>query len=176
MKLALHFDSKHADLAGDYRAAVYQLVFSVLLARWDSRLDSRVFSGDLLFDHILDRKAPDVVGDWFFPRGSVWAKPNGVEWNLPPHMAIYAVCLENADQKAADRIHKGLAGSNSYLGAMEVGDSPVHRKLWSMLASGFRVVGRSAQVFWDGNLEDDKDEAVFKLLQTIGFDSVSWGK
>ncbi len=172
MQLALHFDSMHAELGSDYRVAAYRLIFAVLLAQRDSHIDSRIFSNDLRFGNIPGLKYTDVVGLWFYPQNPVWTGP--LEWSLPPHMSIYAVCFENADQMTAERLHKGLAGSASYLGAMEVGDSPVHQQLWSHLVSRFRVVDRAAQVFWDGYSEDDRDDVLFEHLQSLGFDPVTW--
>ena len=57
---------------------------------------------------------------------------------------------------------------------MKVGDSPVHQQLWSKLVSRLRVVDRTAQLFWDGYPEADKDEVLFEHLQSLGFDPVSW--
>ena len=66
-------------------------------------------------------------------------------------MAIYAVCFESVDRETAERLHEGLAGSASYLGAMEVGDSRTHKQLWSKLPARCRIVDRAARVFWDGD-------------------------
>ena len=172
MKLAFHFDTKH--LGNPYDFAARRRVFAALLAQGDSHIDSRILSGDLLFGQIADRKSPDVVGLWFFPQNPVWASPNGVEWNLPPHQAVYAVCFESAEQKTAERLHKELVRSAAYLGAMEVGDSRIHQQLWSKLVPRFRVVGREAKVFWDGDPGTDRNEALFEQLQSLGFDPVSW--
>ena len=173
MKLALHFDSMHADLGIVYGLAAHQLVFATLLAQRDSHIDTRILIGDLLFWNISGLKYADVVGLWFFPQNPVWTSPNGVEWNLPPH-TIYVVCFENVDRETAERLHEGLIGSAAYLGAIEVGDSRIHQQLWSMLIPKFRVVGRTAQVFWDGYPEADRDEGLFEQLQSLGFDPVSW--
>ena len=74
-----------------YHFEAHRRVFAALLAQGDSHIDSRILTGDLLFGQIPDRKSSDVVGLWFFPQNPVWASPNGVEWNLPPHQAVYAV-------------------------------------------------------------------------------------
>lgn len=175
MKLALHFDSMHAVLGDSYGLAARRLVLGALPAERDSHVNSRVFTGDLLFGTIPGLKHADAVGSWFFPQSPVWSRPDGVEWNLPDHMSVYAVCFESADQKTAERLHKGLAGSASYLGAMEVGDSRIHQQLWSKLIPRFRFVGRAAQVFWGGYAEaDDKDRVLFEQLQSLGFDPVTW--
>ena len=174
MKLAFHFDSMHEALGNDYAVGARGLVFSTLLAQRDSHIDSRVFTGDLLFGNVPDLKQTDVVGLWFYPQNPVWTGPS-LEWSLPPHMAVYTVCFESADQKTAERLHEDLAGSASYIGAMEVGDSRIHQQLWSKLVPRFRVVGRAAQVFWGGYPEaDDRDEGLFAQLQSLGFDPVSW--
>ena len=87
MKLALHFDAMHAELGNPYHLPAQQLVFTALLAQRDNQIDSRIFTGDLLFTHVPGLKAADAVGLWFFPENPVWTSPNGVEeWNLPPHM------------------------------------------------------------------------------------------
>ena len=119
-------------------------------------------------------KAADAVGLWFFPENPVWANPNGVEWNLPPHMAIYAVCFESLNRGTAERLHESLAGSVSYLGALEVGDSAAHKLLWSKLPPRCRIVHRAARVFWDGYPGGDRNEELFEQLENLGFDPVSW--
>ena len=89
-------------------------------------------------------------------------------------MAIYAVCFESVDRETAERLHEGLAGSASYLGAMEVGDSRTHKQLWSKLPARCRIVDRAARVFWDGDPKADRDEELFEQLQSLGFDPVGW--
>ena len=174
MKLALHFDAMHAQLGNPYHLPAQRLVFAALLAQRDSYIDSKIFTGDLLFTHVPGLKAADAVGLWFFPQNPVWTSPNGVDWNLPPHMAIYAVCFESVDRETAERLHEGLVGSAAYLGAVEVGDSPTHKQLWSKLPARCRIVHQAAQVFWDGDPKADRDEALFEQLQSLGFDPVSW--
>ena len=174
MKLALHFDAMHAELGDPYHLPAQQLVFTALLAQRDNQIDSRIFTGDLLFTHVPGVKAADAVGLWFFPENPVWANPNGVEWNLPPHMAIYAVCFESLNRATAERLHESLAGSVSYLGALEVGDSAAHKLLWSKLPPRCRIVHRAARVFWDGYPGGDRNEELFEQLENLGFDPVSW--
>ena len=174
MKLALHFDAMHAELGSPYHLIARQLVFTALLAQRDHQIDSRIFTDDLLFTHVPGLKAADAVGLWFFPENPVWTSPNGVEWNLPPHMAIYAVCFESVNRGTAERLHEGLADSVSYLGALEVGDSAAHKLLWSKLRRRCRIVHRDARVFWDGYPGSDSDEELFEQLENLGFDSVSW--
>ena len=176
MKLALHFDSMHAELGDPYHLPARRLVFEALLAQNDTHIDSRIFTGDLLVTHVSGLKAADAVGLWFFPQNPVWTRPNGVEWNLPPHMGIYAVCFESVDQKTAERLHEDLIRSASYLGAMEIGDSRIHQQLWSKVVPRLRVVGHAAKVFWDGQTETDRDEPLFEQLQGLGFNPVSWEK
>lgn len=175
MQLALHFDSMHSELGSPYHLEPQRRVLAALLAQRECHIDSRILTGDLLFGSIPDRKSPDVVGLWFFPQNPVWTRPNGVEWNLPlHHMAIYAICFESVDQEAAERLHQSLTSSPSYLGAMEVGDSRIHKLLWSKLPARCRIVRRAARVFWDGDPNADRDEALFEQLQSLGFDPVSW--
>lgn len=174
MRLAFHFDAMHAELGNPDDFEVRRLVFAALLAQGDSRIDSKILTGDLLFGQIPNRESSDVVGLWFFPQNPVWASPNGVEWNLPPHQAVYVICFESAERQTAERLHEDLARSASYLGAMEVGDSRIHRQLWSKLSPRFRVVGREAKVFWDGYPGADRNEALFEQLQSLGFDPVNW--
>ena len=174
MKLALHFDAMHAQLGNPYHLPAQRLVFAALLAQRDSYIDSKIFTGDLLFTHVPGLKAADAVGLWFFPQNPVWTSPNGVDWNLPPHIAIYAVCFESVDRETAERLHEGLVGSAAYLGAVEVGDSPTHKQLWSKLPARCRIVHQAAQVFCDGDPKADRDEALFEQLQSLGFDPVSW--
>ena len=45
------------------------------------------------------------------------ADPQGYSMKLALHFdSMHADCFENADQMTAERLHKGLAGSASYLG------------------------------------------------------------
>lgn len=174
MKLALHFDSMHTELGNPYHLPARGLAFAALLAQHDSRVDSRIFTGDLLFMDVPSLKASDAVGRWFYPQNPVWTSPNGVEWNLPPHMAIYAVCFDSIDRETAERLHEGLTDSAAYLGAMEVSDSRTHKQLWSKLPARCRIVDRAARVFWDGDPTAYRDEELFEQLQSLGFDPVSW--
>lgn len=173
MIVAFHFDSMHSELdgVGGYHFAAYERILGALLAQ-DSQIDSRISSGDLLFGHVPDRQTADVVGSWFFPQNPGWTKPNGVDWNLPPHACIYVVCFENIDQRTVEQTAQALTRSASYLGAMEVGTSPIHQLLRSKLPSRLRIVGRTARVL--GVTEADTDEASYPFLRSLGFDSVSW--
>ena len=174
MKLAFHFDAMGAKPGVNYRFTAYRLVFPAFLAQPNRPIQSKIFDGDLLFGHIPGRKASDVLRDWFFPQNPGWKRPNGVEWNLPSHMAIYVLCFESTDQKTAERLHEALTGSVSYLGVMEVGDSPVHRQLWAKLLLPFRIVGREARVFCEAYPPAGRDEGLREQLQDLGFDPVNW--
>lgn len=173
MKLVLHFDSMHAELDPAYGSAANQLAFSELLAL-NALVVSEIVAGDLLFGQVEGLKYGDAFARWFRPPRPVWARAS--EGELMDHTAIHAIGFGNIDEGLADQLHKRLgARSASYIAAMEVDETyHVHQALWSMLLPMFRINGRAAHAFWDGDPAGDRDELFVEQLQELGFDPVTW--
>lgn len=189
MKLAYHFDGNHPEMGTAYGTVARRLVFSALFSQRQFHLTSKVFAGDLLFGHIdasrdgrrrtfsrADLSYSDILDFWLHPEHSVWLRFSEERLNAALSHRVYAICFESIEQALAESLHERLIDAAPYLGAMEVDDgSFIHWQLYSKkLIPKFRVIDRSAQVFWEGFSDDDKDPGFFDEVRGLGFDPVTW--
>jgi hypothetical protein len=189
MKLAFHFDGDHPDFGGAYGPAARRLVFSALLSQRHVHLTSKIFVGDLLFSDIdrsrdgrrrsfarADLSYSDILDFWLHPEHPVWLRLSEERLNSALGHRIYTICFESVDHALAEALHQRLVDASPYLGAMEVDDgSYIHWQLYSKkLIPKLRVIDRSAQVFWAGFSDDDKDPGFLDEVRGLGFDPVTW--
>ena len=172
MKVAFHFNS--AALGVDYGSPAMRSVLSALLSEPYVHVSSRVFAGDVLFWRTGERRRAALLELWLGTGSRVWARL--AEGRVTPTVVgeVYAVCFDDINEEAAERLHERLVESDSYLGAVEVDSNFLpHRQMYA-LQPHFRIVGQAAWVFWEGFDGTHKDLGLASTLQSLGFTEVDW--
>lgn len=188
MKVAFHFNSEHPSLRSFYGHDIEQLLFGVLLKRRTLSVSSKVLTGDLLLSSLAEYergnaryfnvdKYHKVIELWLHPENTVWSQMIYDRLGSALNNIIFTICFETIDLQLATDLSDELHNTSEvYLGALEVDEaSPVHWHLYSnFISPRYRIINRTATVFWDGFSEDSRDPGLLERLHKFGFRQVEF--
>lgn len=191
MKIAFHFNAEHNSFDESYVLPILKHFFSMLIQHRTLSISTKVFIGDLLLCNLaMEREVVEncykktfnnekyltILRYWKSPENAIWSRFEPDIINIVQDHRIFVICLENIDLQLAEFLHQKLQNFPPYLGALEVDDtSPIHWNLYTLfLHPECRIIDSNLNLFWDGLIEDTKDESMLQFYKKLGFKTVAF--
>lgn len=190
MKAAFHFNSAHDSISKfGYNLEAQRIIFAILLRHRKLLISSKIFAGDLLLTTLATdsqqtatgqvrrfnrEKYLRVIQKWLHPENAIWSDMLYERFDdAILNDAICTVCFETIQKSLVDYLNEQLIKTSpAYLGVIEVDDaSIVHWYLYSnCLLPMYRITNRNLAIFWDGIIDDSKDEGLAESLNELNFE------
>lgn len=171
MKIAVHYNADYPAFGGYYGPPIYERVFRAVLGSGVADIDTDIFVGDVP----LYRLNQSALKQWLDRSGQRFVRLyKGVDF-IRTHN-VFAMVFESVEEELAQYIDHALRNDEAYIGIVEVDEEiPVHRAIYTMILIPYaRIVGRDLFLFWDGLLEDSKDEGMLDFFKELPFNRVDF--
>lgn len=191
MKIAFHFNAGHESLGSDYGYPIRKTLLSTVLGSRTMDLHTKVFEGDLLLAMLtMDRERTEAGESRRFnkdrlssaihallnPGSHVWMSFDMRIVDALLGERVFVILLESISFRNAQELDRSLREFPYYLGALQVdGTCGMHWAAYSeSLIVTYRIVGKALFSFWDGVLEESKDEGWIEEFRRLGFTRVEF--